>query len=151
MSDDIYNLYQELILDHNANPHNFGEMQDYTHTALGRNPLCGDEMALFLKVDQENQKILDCKFIGEGCAIFKASASMMTDTLIDKSLDEAKNIYRNFHKLLTQDLSDNKKDDLGKLEVFESVKQFPVRVKCATLAWHAFDSALKGEKETSTE
>jgi len=150
MADDVYNLYQELILDHNAHPHNFGELEGFTHTALGRNPLCGDEMALFLKINKENNKIADIKFIGEGCAIFKASASMMTDALIGKNLEEAQEIYKKFHDMLTLEENTNSAG-LEKLAIFESVKQFPVRVKCATLAWHAFDSALKGQKETSTE
>lgn len=147
--DDLSHLYQELILDHNRHPHNFGELSDATHTSLGKNPLCGDSLVLYVKVT--NDCIEDIKFQGDGCAIFKASTSMMTDALKGRSVDEARNIYDEFHKML---VSESQVDSvlLGKLAAFSGVKEFPIRVKCASLPWHTFDGALKKQsKPVSTE
>lgn len=133
----LEDLYQELILDHNQHPHHYGELTDYTHTAHGHNPLCGDEFDIYLVI--KNNRIENIKFTGQGCAISKASASMMTDELIGKTREEAQEIFENFHELLTQDGALGKK--LQKAQVFAGVREFPVRVKCATLAWHTFNEA----------
>ena len=150
MQDDINDLYQELILDHNAHPHNYGELKGATHHALGQNPLCGDEIAVFLKI--KDGQVEDVHFMGHGCAISKSSASMMTDALKGKSLDEAKALFEQFHTLLTSS-SENKThtlENLGKIAVFSGVKQFPARVKCATLAWHTVKAAIDGAAEPIT-
>ena len=133
----LEDLYQELILDHNKHPHHYGELPNYTHRAHGHNPLCGDELDVFLII--ENNQIQNIGFTGQGCAISKASASIMTDELIGKTLEEANLIFQDFHELLTQENSLGEK--LTKAQVFAGVRQFPIRVKCATLAWHTFDEA----------
>ena len=133
-------LYQEIILDHTRTPRNFGALVNPSHQAEGFNPLCGDRIQLFLKVNK-NDIIEEIKFQGAGCAISTASASLMTDYLLGKNLSEAKKIFEEFIKLLTQD-SDNFPKELGKLLVFSGVKAYPARVKCATLAWHALEAAL---------
>ncbi|MEI6805015.1 MAG: SUF system NifU family Fe-S cluster assembly protein [Myxococcaceae bacterium] len=133
----LEDLYQELILDHNQHPHHYGELPGYTHTAHGHNPLCGDELDLYLVI--ENNHIKDIRFIGEGCAISKASASIMTDELVGKTLEEATEIFEDFHSLLTEEGSQGLK--LQKAGVFSGVREFPIRVKCATLAWHTFSEA----------
>lgn len=133
----LEDLYQELILDHNQHPHHYGELASYTHTAHGHNPLCGDELDLYLII--KNNRIEDIRFIGQGCAISKASASMMTDELVGKTLEEAQEIFENFHELLTEEGALGKK--LQKSQVFAGVREFPARVKCATLAWHTFSEA----------
>ncbi len=151
MFDDLNDLYQELILDHNASPHNFGEIKSPSHMACGHNPLCGDKFTLFVQV--ESNKIQDIKFTGAGCAISKAAASMMTDALTGKTLVEADTLFNEFHALLTND--ETAQQDiglLGKLAAFKGVKQFPIRVKCATLAWHTMKAAIDKNKENiSTE
>jgi nitrogen fixation NifU-like protein len=149
MSDDIYALYQDLVLDHNAHPHNYKTLEGSTHQAHGNNPLCGDEIMVMLKLQGNN--IEDAAFVGHGCAIAKASASMMTDALKGKSLDEAKALFTGFHSMLTTD-ERGVSSLLGKLEVFEGVKRYPVRVKCATLCWHTLMAAMKNEQSpVSTE
>ena len=143
---DLRDLYQEVILDHNKSPHNYREMPDATRIALGNNPLCGDKMKLYVKI--EGDRIADVAFQGSGCAISKASASLMTDAVMGKCLAEAEALYGKFHDLLTGP-PDVKADGagLGKLAVFSGVREFPVRVKCATLAWHTLESALKNSHE----
>ncbi len=145
---DLRDLYQEVILDHNKSPHNFREMPDATRLALGNNPLCGDKLKLYVKV--EGDRIADVAFQGSGCAISKASASLMTDAVKGRSLAEAEELYAKFHELLTGP-PDVKADGsgLGKLAVFSGVREFPVRVKCATLAWHTLESALKDSHEVA--
>lgn len=135
---EVEDLYQELILDHNRNPHHYGELSTHTHKAHGHNPLCGDEIDVFLMI--KNNQIQDIRFTGQGCAISKSSASMMTDELIGKTLKEAKIIFEDFHLLLTQENALGNK--LTKAQVFAGVRQFPIRVKCATLAWHTFKEAM---------
>lgn len=145
---DLRELYQEVILDHYKKPRNFRALPDANRTLEGYNPLCGDKITVFLKV--EDGVVKDISFQGSGCAISTASASMMTDSLKGKTLEQAETIFRGFHDLVTG--KDSHADDLGKLAVFTGVREFPVRVKCATLAWHTFHAALAGEeKPVSTE
>jgi nitrogen fixation protein NifU and related proteins len=146
---DINDLYQELILDHNAHPHNYGELKGANYQAHGHNPLCGDDVEIYLLI--KNDCIVDICFIGHGCAISKSSASIMTDELKGKSLTEAQAIFHVFHELLTvEDSSKLDKNVLGKASVFLGVKQFPMRVKCATLAWHTLIAALNGKNNLVT-
>ena len=130
-------LYGDMILDHNRRPRNFGRLDGATHTALGNNPLCGDRVTVYLKVDGD--RVADIAFEGTGCAISTASASMMTEALRGKSLAEARRLFEQFRGMLT---ADGEPEELGKLAAFAGVREFPMRVKCATLAWHAMQSAL---------
>jgi len=144
----LEDLYQEVILDHSKRPRNFRQMADATGRVEGYNPLCGDKLALFVKLDGETVK--DISFVGAGCAISTASASLMTESVKGKSRQEAVKLMERFHNLLTSDKPPA--GDLGKLTVFSGVREFPARVKCATLAWHTLKSALTGEGEViSTE
>ncbi len=136
----IDDLYQEIILDHSKRPRNCHAMDDANRKAEGYNPLCGDKLKLFLKV--ENDMVTDASFIGCGCAISTASASLMTESLKGKSREEALKLLDRFHELLTTDTPIS--NDLGKLVVFCGVRDYPARVKCATLAWHTLKSALNG-------
>lgn len=146
---DLRELYQQVILDHNKNPRNYGVIEGECCHARGNNPLCGDSLDVYLKIT--NGIIEDIKFHGEGCAIFKSSASMMTEALKGKSEKEAENIFNLFHKILIDETNDNL-DDLGKLAVLVGVKDYPVRVKCATLPWHTFNAALNSiDGNISTE
>ena len=147
---DLRDLYQEVILEHSKQPRNYRELGDANHKAEGYNPLCGDHFTVYLKMDGE--KIQDVSFQGSGCAISKASASMMTQSVKGKTLAEAEKIFERFHKLVTGAGHNGDQEELGKLAVFSGVSEFPVRVKCATLAWHTLHAALEGEQETiSTE
>ena len=148
---DLSDLYQEIILDHNRRPRNFGDLPDADHQARGHNPLCGDQLHVYLIL--ADGVIRDVRFDGSGCAISKASASLMTEAVKGKSLDEAETLFEGFHELLTGDPSVAEKapETLGKLAVFEGVREFPVRVKCATLAWHTLEAALSGDEKVSTE
>lgn len=150
MSDsrELRDLYQEVILEHSKKPRNFGELASANHKAEGFNPLCGDHFTVFVNV--KDGAIHEVGFTGAGCAISKASASMMTQTLKGKSTAEADAIFTNFHNLVTGHDSDV--NALGKLGVFAGVSEYPLRVKCATLAWHAMRAALRGDQEAiSTE
>ncbi len=142
---DLRDLYQEVILDHQRHPHNFGDMESPNRHADGFNPLCGDRISLNLKLDDQG-RIEDIKFKGSGCAISKASASMMTDALKGKSTREAETMYHLFHHLVTGQ-EDATIEGLGKLKVFAGVREYPARVKCASLAWHTLDAALHEKKE----
>jgi nitrogen fixation NifU-like protein len=143
MMDGLAELYQELILDHNARPRNFGALPDATHSAEGLNPLCGDQITIYMTVAQG--VLTHVAFTGQGCAISKASASLMTDQLMGKTLAEAQALFGAFHTLLAGSDEEQMQDDasLGKLLAFSGVRVFPMRVKCATLAWHTLQSALK--------
>ena len=145
---DLNDLYQEVILDHNKRPRNFRSIEGASHHADGYNPLCGDKLSLTVKVDGD--QIADVAFVGSGCAISKASASLMTDTLKGKSVTEAKALFERFHRMITTP-PDQPVEDMGKLSVLAGVREFPVRVKCASLAWHTFKAALEREKAASTE
>ena len=147
---DLRDLYQEVILEHSKQPRNYRELGDANHQAEGYNPLCGDHFTVYLKMDGE--KIQDVSFQGSGCAISKASASMMTQIVKGKTLAEAEKTFEQFHKLVTGAERNGTQEELGKLAVFSGVSEFPVRVKCATLAWHTLHAALEGKQETiSTE
>ncbi|HZH25885.1 MAG TPA: SUF system NifU family Fe-S cluster assembly protein [Azospirillaceae bacterium] len=154
MFDDLRELYQEVILDHSKNPRNFRHPPDANREAKGENPLCGDRLIVYLTVDGD--VVRDAAFLGNGCAISKASASMMTDLVKGKTTDEAKALFESFHHLCTHDDPPSAADhvheeDLEKLQVLSGVRQFPVRVKCATLAWHAMDAAMAGGGKATTE
>ena len=145
---ELRELYQEVILEHSKKPRNYGELPSANHHAEGYNPLCGDHYTIY--VSEKDGVIDQIAFHGSGCAISKASASMMTQTLKGKTTAEADKIFNRFHDLVTGHGSDG--EELGKLAVFAGVSEFPLRVKCATLAWHALRAALRGEKEAvSTE
>jgi nitrogen fixation NifU-like protein len=145
---DLRELYQQVILDHNKNPRNFHEMADATRHIEGYNPLCGDHYTIFVRT--EGDKIEDVSFTGNGCAISKASASVMSSTVKGKSKEEAENLFQTFHRLVTGDASGLSAADLGRLAAFSGVSEFPARVKCATLAWHTLKSALDGTAESVT-
>lgn len=147
---DLRELYQEVILDHSKKPRNFRAMADATHQADGHNRLCGDKLHVSLKV--EDGRIVDAAFKGIGCAISTASASMMTDVLRGKSVEDAMKLFKLFHEALTTPATQEPEhvDDLGKLGVFAGVREFPVRVKCATLPWHTMELAIKGETKPAT-
>jgi nitrogen fixation protein NifU and related proteins len=149
---DIRGLYQEVILDHSKKPRNYRVLEGANHHAEGYNPLCGDRVTIYLKT--ENGRISDVSFQGSGCAISTSSASLLTETLKGKTLGEADAMFEKFHALVTGESNGKLAGDapLGKLAVFSGVAEFPMRVKCATLAWHTLRSALKGEEKTvSTE
>ena len=143
-------LYQEVILDHNKNPRNFRKMDDPDGFAHGTNPLCGDQIDVYLKI--KDGIVEDVSFEGAGCAICTSSASMMTVALKGKTEEDAEALFNSFHHALTEDESYPEDVSLGKLKVLAGVKDYPIRVKCATLAWHTFDAALKKLQDTiSTE
>ena len=144
---DLSDLYQEVILDHNRRPRNFHALVDASHSAEGYNPLCGDRLTLYLKLDGDT--ITDVSFEGAGCAISKASASMMTDALKGRSVAEANALFDRFHRMVTTPPG-QAVEDLGKLSALAGVREFPVRVKCASLAWHTLKAALNNEHGTST-
>jgi len=149
--DDLQELYQQVILDHNKNPKNYGKLENANRTAQGYNPLCGDRVQLFLQV--EGDVIKDIRFAGSGCAISKASASIMTTELKGKTISQAEEAFKKFQNLLTSDIHQHvEADNFGKLAVFSGVREFPMRIKCASLSWHAMMSALQQkEQEVSTE
>ena len=148
---DLRDLYQDVILEHSKAPRNFRELAGANHKAEGFNPLCGDHFTVYL--DLEGDSIRDVAFQGSGCAISKASASMMTQILKGKTRAEAEHLFKTFHGMVTgQARSAADPAELGKLEVFSGVSEFPVRVKCATLAWHTLQAALEGKQDpVSTE
>jgi nitrogen fixation NifU-like protein len=149
--DDLRELYQQVILDHNKNPKNFGKIETANRTAEGYNPLCGDRIELYLQV--EGDVIKDISFQGAGCAISKSSASVMTTVLKGKSTAEAEQLFKKFQQLITSEPgTEPDLQDMGKLAIFCGVREFPLRVKCAGLAWHTMAAALKNENTTvSTE
>ena len=146
---ELSDLYQEVILDHNRRPRNFRALADASHTAEGYNPLCGDRLTLYLQVNGDT--ITDVTFEGAGCAISKASASIMTTTVKGKTREEASALFERFHDLVTGSPAARPEDPtLGSLAAFSGVSRFPVRVKCASLAWHALRAALKGDADTTS-
>jgi nitrogen fixation NifU-like protein len=147
MSDDLSDLYQQVILDHSRSPRNFRVLPPPVATAQGRNPVCGDNYTVFLKLNGE--MIEDVGFQGSGCAISKASASVMTDAVKGKSREEARKLFEKFHEVIMTGRMEV--DGAGKLAAFAGVHKFPARVKCAILSWHALKAALEGAKEVSTE
>ncbi len=146
---DLRALYQEVILDHNKHPRNFRAVDPHSHGADGHNPLCGDRLRLELRLD-ENGVIQDIGFQGNGCAISMASASILTECLLGKTVEEARTLFDQFHRLVTEEATESD-PDLGKLAVLAGVRDFPMRVKCATLPWHTLQAALQNQPEVSTE
>jgi nitrogen fixation NifU-like protein len=148
---DLRELYQEVILDHSKRPRNRRAMEEASHRAVGHNPLCGDRATVFLHV--EGDLVTDVSFEGSGCSISTASASMMTDALRGKTVAEARALFERFHELVTADPSRaaTVAPELGKLAVFQGVHEFPMRVKCASLAWHTMKAALDGGGKATTE
>lgn len=144
MNDELRDLYQEVILDHGKNPRNFRVMENADKKIDGFNPLCGDQITLYLKF--KDGKVEDVSFQGKGCAISTASASMLTETMKGKTEEEANTLFDQFRAMVTQKGNPDC-SCLGKLEVFQNLKEYPMRVKCATLCWHAFQSAMKGDEE----
>jgi nitrogen fixation NifU-like protein len=147
VTDGIDELYQEMILEHYKHPRNYGELANATQSAEGFNPVCGDRYRVFLKM--EGGVIEDVRFVGSGCAISKASASMMTAAVKGKKKEEAETLFREFQQMLTGKANGDV-DRLGKLKVFAGVSEFPIRVKCANLAWHTLRAGLRGSKEAVT-
>ncbi len=151
MDNELRELYQQVILDHNKSPRNFKKLETANHYAEGFNPLCGDRIDVYVKL--EGNKIEDISFVGSGCAISKASASLMSTMVKGKTIEEAEEIFEKFHHLITGKMDEEiNADEVGKLAVFAGVREFPARVKCASLAWHTLVSALKEKNKTvSTE
>ena len=149
--DSLRDLYQEVILDHNKQPRNFGSLDEPSHAADGHNPLCGDRLHITLVVDGDT--VEEVRFEGSGCAISTASASLMTEAVKGRSVEEVERLFEGFHELLTGDPAQvaEASAELGKLAVFAGVREFPVRVKCATLAWHTLNAALAGDDGATTE
>jgi nitrogen fixation protein NifU and related proteins len=156
MLDDLRDLYQEVILDHGKNPRNFGHAAGANREAKGENPMCGDKFVVSLKLDDDGV-VEDCAFLGKGCAISTASASMMTEIVKGRTAEEARALFAAFHDLCTKDEDEQSphpgvaEDDMERLMVMAGVRQFPVRVKCATLAWHAMRAALDGVETASSD
>jgi len=147
---DLRELYQEVILDHYRKPRNFVALDDANREAEGHNPLCGDRVSVYLHV--EDGVVCDVSFQGAGCAISTASASLMTEAVKGKKIEEVEALFERFHDLLTEEGSSDEGEghDLGKLEVLSGVREYPVRIKCATLAWHTLHAALEGKAKIAT-
>ncbi len=139
---DLDALYQEIILDHNRRPRNYGELAGADRAVAGRNPLCGDEMTLWVRMEQD--RIAEARFVAQGCAVSKASASLMTTAVKGKTRDEAGQLFDRFHRLVTGKLPESEQAGLGALAALGGVAKFPIRVKCASLPWHALKKALDG-------
>ena len=156
MFDDLRELYQEVILDHGRSPRNHREPEDASHSARGDNPICGDRITVYLKLGAQN-RIEDAAFFGRGCAISQASASMMTEIVQGKTVADARRLFESFHQMCTDDGYDADaqaaadRDDLDRLQVMAGVREFPMRVKCATLAWHTMKAAVEDGGTTTTE
>ena len=143
-------LYQEVILDHNKRPRNFRMIPSPSHHAEGYNPLCGDQLTVYVQL--EGDAVKDVSFEGTGCAIFKAAASMMTQAVKGKTKQESEVLFDEFHRMVTEQLDEESEpNQLGKLKIFAGVREYPVRVKCATLSWHTLVAALKDQGKVSTE
>lgn len=141
---DLRELYQEVIFDHNRRPRNFGALQAATHQADGHNPLCGDQLTVYARVN--DGIVEEVRFVGHGCAISTASASLMTEAVKGMPINEVERLFQDMHAMLTEAHPDR---DLGKLEVLSGVREFPARVKCATLAWHTLHNAITQARETA--
>ena len=147
---ELSELYQQVILDHNKKPRNFHKLEAANHTAEGYNPLCGDQLIVYATL--ENGTLKDVSFEGSGCAISKAAASMMTVAVKGKTQAEVETLFGEFHKMVTGELDEeNEPNELGHLKIFAGVREFPVRVKCASLAWHTLKAALEDQTLVSTE
>ena len=146
---DLQDLYQDIIMDHNRRPRNFGPVEQPTHKKEGYNPLCGDQIELELKI--VDGIVVDVGFTGVGCAISKSSASMMTEEIKGKTLEVVTSMFEQFRRMITvNNESDLDVDLLGDLEILQGVSRYPARIKCATLAWHTLNSALEGDEDTVT-
>ena len=147
---ELSELYQQVILDHNKKPRNFRKLESANHSAEGFNPLCGDQLTVYL--DLEDGTVKEISFEGSGCAISKAAASMMTQAVKGKSKQEAEQLFTEFHQMVTGELDEETTTNgLGNLKIFSGVREFPVRVKCASLPWHTMHAALNNQAITSTE
>ena len=147
--DDLRELYQSTILDHNRTPRNFGELDSANRSARGDNPVCGDKIVVYLEVDDEG-RVVEVRFDGKGCAISTASASLMTEFVKGRKPEEIQETFERFHELVTGNPGEKVEGEgLGKLAVFSGVREYPVRVKCATLCWHTLRSALSGSDEVA--
>lgn len=147
MMNDLRDLYQEVIIDHNRSPRNFKQLEPCSHQAEGFNPLCGDKINVYLNI--EEGKVADISFDGNGCAISIASASLMTEMLKGLTIEETNKLFKTFHHIVTEDGEVDSKQ-IGKLTVLSGVKEYPARVKCATLAWHTLQAALENATEITT-
>lgn len=146
---DLRELYQQVIIDHSRHPRNYKELEHPSHSAEGYNPLCGDQITVYLVV--EGDRVTDVSFKGSGCAISKASASLMTAAVKGKTVAEAEELFARFREMVTSERgAEVDEEALGKLTVLSGVREFPVRVKCATLAWHTLHNALEGKGESVT-
>ena len=147
---ELSELYQQVILDHNKKPRNFRKLESANYQAEGYNPLCGDQLTVYINL--EDDLVTDVGFEGSGCAISKASASMMTQAVKGKSKEQVETLFKEFHSMVTGELDEETEDNgLGNLRIFAGVREFPVRVKCATLPWHTMHAALNKEDKVSTE
>jgi nitrogen fixation NifU-like protein len=147
---ELSELYQQVILDHNKKPRNFRKLESANHSAEGFNPLCGDQLTVYLNL--EDGTVKEISFEGSGCAISKAAASMMTQAVKGKSKQEAEQLFAEFHGMVTGELDEEATTNgLGNLKIFSGVREFPVRVKCASLPWHTMHAALNNQAITSTE
>ena len=147
---ELTDLYQQVILDHNKKPRNFRKLDNANHSAEGYNPLCGDHLTVYLNL--ENDSVNEISFEGSGCAISKAAASMMTQAVKGKTKQDAERLFSEFHKMVTGESENGSEEsELGNLMIFSGVREFPVRVKCATLPWHTLHAALNNERNASTE
>jgi nitrogen fixation NifU-like protein len=147
---ELSELYQQVILDHNKKPRNFHKLETANHRAEGYNPLCGDQLNVYLEL--QDDRVKEISFEGSGCAISKASASMMTQAVKGKTKQETESLFEEFHRMVTGQLDTDKEENhLGHLTIFAGVREFPVRVKCATLSWHTMHAALNNEAMASTE
>ena len=141
---ELSELYQQVILDHNKKPRNFRKLETANHTAEGYNPLCGDQLTVYLNL--EDDLVKEVGFEGSGCAISKAAASMMTQAVKGKSKEQAESLFKEFHSMVTGELDEETEENsLGNLKIFAGVREFPVRVKCATLAWHVLEESMSKE------
>ncbi len=147
---ELSELYQEVILEHNKKPRNYREMETANRRADGQNPLCGDQLTVYLEM--EDERVKDVTFVGTGCAIFKASASMMTQAVKGKTKAEAEMLFKEFGRMVRGEMNqETEENSLGRLKIFAGVREFPARVKCASLGWHTVHAALNGEDVVSTE
>jgi nitrogen fixation NifU-like protein len=147
---ELSELYQQVILDHNKKPRNFLKLEDANRVAEGFNPLCGDQLTVYLRLDEG--VVREVSFVGSGCAISKASASMMTQALKGKTREEAQALFEEFHGMVTGEFDEEAEpNSLGRLKIFSGVRDYPARVKCASLSWHTMRAALEGEDTATTE
>jgi nitrogen fixation protein NifU and related proteins len=147
---ELSELYQQVILDHNKKPRNFHKLENANYSAEGHNPLCGDQLTVYLNLD--NDQLKEVAFEGSGCAISKASASMMTQAVKGKTKEEVESLFKEFHSMVTGELDEETEENsLGHLKIFAGVREFPVRVKCASLPWHTLHAALNKQEQISTE